>query len=39
LDVIVSIAINRKKKMRKSPVNQANLLKDHDLEKDAHAGQ
>jgi MOSC domain-containing protein YiiM len=39
LDVIVSIAISRRKKVRKSPVNQASLLKDHGLEGNAHAEQ
>ena len=36
---IVSLAISRKKGTRKTIVEEANLIKDHGLEGDAHAGK
>jgi len=36
---IVSIAVSRKKGTRKVQVEEANILQDHGLEGDAHAGQ
>ena len=35
---IVSIAVSKKKGTRKVQVNEANLIQNHGLEKDAHAG-